>query len=108
MIEKNTIFCLDDATGSGDAWAMMVAKIPYAYTLEIGPTNLETFESDFYFGFQVHERRIEYIVQRAYTGLREYMKTFLFHLNSSVQDKVRKTCTNDFDLMKRNLSGYWS
>ena len=87
---------------------MMVAKIPYAYTIEIGPSEKETFETDFYFGFHVDEKRINFIVERAYTGIREYMKTFVFRLNRNIQIEIETKCAEDFDVLKNNFTGYWS
>lgn len=87
---------------------MMVANIPYAYTIELGPMEQETYNDDFSFGFHVSESKINYIVERAYTGLREYMRTFLEKLNRKVQAEIDKKCSIEYNELMRSFSGYWS
>ncbi|CAF1015041.1 unnamed protein product [Brachionus calyciflorus] len=98
-----------DASGASDTWAMMVAKIPYAYTVELGPTSQESYENiEFFYGFHVEDKKIKYIVERAYAGLRDYMKTFVFKINKDILSEIDKQCAFDFDILKKNSSGYWN
>lgn len=87
---------------------MMSANITYAYTIEIGPLEDETEEDDFFFGFHVSESRIEYIVERAYTGIIEYMRSFLEKMNRKTQIEIDKKCLNEYNELMNNYSGYWS
>jgi hypothetical protein len=86
---------------------MMVAKIPYSYTLEVGPHEQETYnDPDLIVGFHVHERKIDLIVQRAYAGLKEYMRSFVRRMAKTDQLAVDKTCADLYIELKK-LNGYW-
>ena len=100
---------LDDAAGASDSWAMMVANIPYAYTIEIGPllSESETNE-DFSFGFSVAEDKIFYVVRRAFIGIREYLKTFVDKFDYKTQMNLEKKCSDDYNNLINNFNGYWS
>lgn len=88
---------------------MMVANIPYAYTIEIGPLEKETHDNHkFRFGFHVTTSEINYVVERAYTGLREYMRTFMDKLSKEVQTEIDKKCSEDYNELMKSFSGYWS
>ncbi len=101
-------FFEDDAAGASDTWAMMVARIPYAYTLEVGPQEHESYDdNDLIVGFHVHERKLGLIVQRAYLGLKEYMRSFVRRMKKFEQLDVERTCTEHFSTLMQNFSGYW-
>jgi hypothetical protein len=88
---------------------MMIANITYSYTIEIGPVEEETERNDdFFFGFHVHESKIQYIVERAFTGLMEYMRSFIEKIDKKSQIEVDNKCSHEFNELSNNLSGYWS
>ena len=100
----------DDAAGASDTWAMMVSNITYAYTIEIGPTQEETMDDEYNYGygFHVRETQIKSIAERAYTGIREYLRSFIEHLTRKVQSEIDRKCSDDYDKLMRTFSGYWS
>ena len=87
---------------------MMVANITYAYTIELGPLQEETFQEDFALGFHVNEQKIEYVVERAFHGIREYLKSFVEKPGPRVQREVETKCAEDYENLMNTFSGYWS
>ncbi len=88
---------------------MMIANISYAYTIEIGPLLKESDNNqEFSFGFSVSEDKIFYVVRRAFVGIREYMKTFIDRLDFKTQMDLENKCSEDYDELIKNFSGYWS
>jgi hypothetical protein len=88
---------------------MMVANITYAYTIEIGPTEKEL--DDLFLeetGFSVYEENIQSIVERAYAGIYQYLKSFLDKLVKKVELEIEKKCSRDYDVLMRTFRGYWS
>jgi hypothetical protein len=87
---------------------MMVANIPYAYTVEVGPHEQESYDdNDLYVGFHVHERKLPFIVQRAYQGIKEYLRTFVRRINKLDQLDVDRTCLDHYLDLTHNFYGYW-
>jgi hypothetical protein len=95
-------FLLDDAGGSMDLWATKEANIPYSYALEIGPldTELELIDHP-NSGFFVEEKHIKYIVERAYYGIHQYLRSFLDKLTSLAKEEIRSTCLREYNLFRK-------
>jgi hypothetical protein len=87
----------------------MVANITYSYTIELGPTEEEAFHDNrFFSGFHVDMSQLVNIVKRAYSGLREYLRSFVHKPNKSTRDHTERLCYNHYIEFKKNLTGYWS
>ncbi len=87
---------------------MMKADIKYSFTIEVGPLLDETFDDDFNYGFHVSENKIEYIAERAYIGIREYLRTFVEQVGKRSRVKILKTCSENYDELIDTFNGYWS
>ncbi len=69
----------------------------------------ELVNNDFSFGFHVKEHRIRYIVERAYVGLYEYMRSFVDHkTNINYIKSFEKNCNDDYNHLMKTFNGYWS
>jgi hypothetical protein len=73
-----------------------MANITYSYTIEIGPLDSEVELVKYRRGFQVVESKIEYIAQRAYIGIHQYMRTFLDKLTSKANNEIETECANEY------------
>lgn len=87
---------------------MMVAGIKYAYTIEIGPLDSETNDENFSFGFHVKEKKIKYIVDRAFAGLFEYLRLFVDKMKRKVQQDIERKCLEEYYDLMETFTGYWS
>jgi hypothetical protein len=95
-----------DATGAADSWASMVANITYSYTIEIGPTDEQTAQSRHYSqGFHVSRSKIDYISNVIYTGIYEYLKSFL---RTETDSAINEKCSKDYDNLMATFNGYWA
>ena len=59
-------------------------------------------------GFHVKEHKIKYIAERAYAGLREYMRSFVDKPNSKQLKDLERKCSDDYSDLMKTFSGYWS
>ena len=88
---------------------MMIANITFSYTVEIGPHMEEYYyDPDFSFGFNVERNKIEEVVQRAYDGIREYLRSFVYRMNHKVKQLIDKKCLDYYSNFKKSFDGYWS
>lgn len=88
---------------------MMIANITYSYTIEIGPIEEETEKLDeLYFGFHVQESKLGYVIERAYTGIEEYMRSFIEKIDKTLQIEIDKKCSQEYNELINNFSGYWN
>lgn len=97
----------DDASGSSDSWAMMVAKINYTFTIELGPIQEQLHDSDYEYGFHVAESKIKYVAKRAYSGIHAYLKTFVEKSGKRTRRYIEKKCMKSYLNMIANFTGYW-
>ncbi len=87
---------------------MVVAKIKYAFTIELGPFEEQVDNSEFLFGFHVYRQKIRNVSERAYIGIREYLKSFVIKLDEKSRTKIIEKCSRDYKELIENFSGYWS
>ena len=87
---------------------MMVAGVKYAYTIEIGPLDNELKDENLSFGFHVEEKKIKYIVERAFTGLYEYLRLFVDKLKPKMQQNIERKCFKEYKNLMDTFTGYWS
>lgn len=87
---------------------MMVAKIKYSFTIELGPNQGQTRHFDYMHGFHVAKSKIKNIIEPAYTGIRAYMKSFVKKAKKAVRFGARNKCSSSYVRLKKNFSGYWS
>lgn len=88
---------------------MMMANVSYAYTLEVGPNERESYNDiSFALGFNVNESKISYVVLRAYTALQAYFHSFVYRQNKGDRLLNERQCLNDYSRLVNGLSGYWN
>jgi len=89
---------------------MMIANITYAYTIELGPNELEIENEDshFNYGFHVSESKIGYIVESVFTGIEEYLKSFFEKPDPKTQLEIDLKCRHEYNELVSNYHGYWS
>ena len=100
-------FSKDESSGSSDMWAMMVANISHSYTIEVGPLNHERKLFMANNGFFVKLEFIEYVTERVYKGIREYLRSFIEKLTEKAEREINDTCGSNFEIIKK-YTGHWS
>jgi hypothetical protein len=81
-----------------DLWANVGANITYSFALEIGPLDTEQSLIDWpNSGFYVEEKKIKYVVERAYYALHQYLRSFLDTLTPKAKNEIRSTCSKEYD-----------
>ena len=87
---------------------MVVAKIKYSFTIELGPFEKQVYDSEYLVGFHVYEENIRSVAARAYKGIREYLKSFVIKLEETSRQQIVQKCAKDYKELMENFSGYWS
>jgi hypothetical protein len=71
-----------------------------------GPLQDELRLKDFKQGFHVNEKKIKHIAERAYSGIYEYMHTFVATFNTTKELEIN--CSQAYSELMGTFSGYWS
>ncbi len=87
---------------------MMVAKVKYTFTIELGPFEEQVDDSEQLVGFHVSEENIRNVAERAYKGIREYLRSFVIKMEYISRQQILKKCARDYRELMENFSGYWS